>query len=53
MRVINFGDIEELKKEFGGSGDIFGLPDSEITKPSILFTPKPEAVMISEEEVVK
>jgi len=51
MRVLHFGDIEELRKEFGGSGDIVGLPDSHITQPSLLITPKPEAVTGKEKEV--
>lgn len=51
MRVLHFGDIEELRKEFGGSGDIVGLPDSHITQPSLLITPKPEAVTGKVKEV--
>ena len=51
MRTIHFGDIEELRKEYEGTGDIYGLPDSDITKPSIIITPKPEAVKVKEKEV--
>ncbi|AFQ45928.1 DMSO/selenate family reductase complex B subunit [Desulfosporosinus meridiei] len=43
MRVLKYGDIEELKKEYGGTSDIKGLPDSSITHPSFIIKPKREA----------
>lgn len=43
MRAIHYGDIEELRKKFGGTADIKGLPDSGITHPSVTINPKNEA----------
>jgi anaerobic dimethyl sulfoxide reductase subunit B (iron-sulfur subunit) len=44
MRVLEFGDIEELQQKYPDStSDIRGLPDSDFTKPSLLITPKPVA----------
>ena len=43
MRVLHFGDLETLRKQYGGTSDIAVLPDSQITKPSLLITPKPVA----------
>ncbi|HZK85291.1 MAG TPA: DMSO/selenate family reductase complex B subunit [Desulfosporosinus sp.] len=44
MRALQFGDIEELRKKYKGTADIKGLPDSEITHPSIVITPNKEAL---------
>ncbi|MBM7854110.1 anaerobic dimethyl sulfoxide reductase subunit B (iron-sulfur subunit) [Desulfohalotomaculum tongense] len=43
MRALHFGDLEELKAKYGGTSNIKVLPDSGITKPSILINPKPIA----------
>lgn len=43
MRVLKFGDIEELRKEHGNVADVKGLPDSGITKPSLVINPHKEA----------
>jgi anaerobic dimethyl sulfoxide reductase subunit B len=43
MRVLHFGDLEKLRAQYGGVSDMFGLPDSKITQPSLLVTPKPVA----------
>jgi anaerobic dimethyl sulfoxide reductase subunit B len=44
MRVIHFGEIDKLRQDYGGTSDIVGLPDSSLTTPSLLLTPKPVAV---------
>jgi len=41
--ALDFGDIEELKKKYGGTADLVCLPDSNLTGPSVLITPSPEA----------
>jgi anaerobic dimethyl sulfoxide reductase subunit B (iron-sulfur subunit) len=44
MRVLKFGDLDKLRQEYGDTSDIVGLPDSGITKPSLVITPKPVAM---------
>jgi len=44
MRILHFGDLDELKAIYGDTSDIVGLPDSSITRPSVVITPKPVAV---------
>lgn len=45
MRALEFGDIEELRKKHGGTAKVQGLPDPGLSQPSLLVTPKPEAVL--------
>ncbi|MGE4273088.1 MAG: 4Fe-4S dicluster domain-containing protein [Desulfitobacterium sp.] len=42
MRCLKFGDLDELKKEYGTDlvSDIAVLPSSTATKPSLLIKPK-------------
>jgi anaerobic dimethyl sulfoxide reductase subunit B (iron-sulfur subunit) len=44
MRVLLFGDIEELRNTYGKVDDIFPLPNPELTSPAIVFSPHPDAV---------
>ena len=44
MRVLHFGDIEELRNTYGKVDDIFPLPNPELTSPAIVFSPHPDAV---------
>ncbi len=44
MRVLHFGDIDELRAEFGCVNDIYSLPDPDLTGPAIVLTPHPDAV---------
>ena len=39
MRCIETGDIEELRKKYGNNADTKLVPNSNITKPSIVITP--------------
>ncbi|HYG58560.1 MAG TPA: DMSO/selenate family reductase complex B subunit [Symbiobacteriaceae bacterium] len=43
MRVLDFGDIEELKKKYPDTAEVATMPDSSITHPNILIKAKPEA----------
>lgn len=43
MRALHYGELEELARKYGGSADAKGLPDSSITKPSLLIKPNKEA----------
>lgn len=38
MRVLDFGDIAELRTQYGELPDIYPLPDADFTQPSITFT---------------
>jgi anaerobic dimethyl sulfoxide reductase subunit B (iron-sulfur subunit) len=44
MRVLKFGDIEELKAQFGDVNDLYPLPDPNLTQPALVLTPHPEAI---------
>ncbi len=44
MRVLHFGDIDELRAQFGDVDDVYPLPDPTLTQPSLVLTPHPDAV---------
>jgi anaerobic dimethyl sulfoxide reductase subunit B (iron-sulfur subunit) len=44
MRVLHFGDIDELRAQYGDVTDVFPLPDPSLTEPALVITPHPEAV---------
>ena len=44
MRVLHYGELEDLKKKYGQTADAQGLPDSGITKPSLVLKPTQEAM---------
>lgn len=44
MRALKFGDVEELRKQCGGTADITVLPASSETNPSLVLNPDPHAV---------
>jgi anaerobic dimethyl sulfoxide reductase subunit B (iron-sulfur subunit) len=44
MRVLKYGDIEELRAQHGSNGDIFPFPDPAITQPNTTFTPHKDSV---------
>jgi len=48
MRVLHFGDIDELRAKYGSGKDIYPLPDSNLTHPALVVTPHPDAVCGSE-----
>ncbi len=37
MRALDFGPLDELMKSYGELRDLEDLPDSQVTKPSVLF----------------
>lgn len=45
MRAIEFGPIEELRKKYGKTNQILGMPDPSITEPNIVITPHRDAVL--------
>jgi len=44
MRVIDFGDLEELKQKYGGAAQLYPLPEAHHTQPAILIKPHKDAV---------
>ncbi len=47
-RSLDFGEYEELSEKYKDVGNIYPLPDPEITKPSILIKPHKDAQMAKE-----
>jgi anaerobic dimethyl sulfoxide reductase subunit B (iron-sulfur subunit) len=51
-RALNFGELEELRAEYGAANDIAPLPDPTITKPALVIKPhkdaEPQASMAGE-----
>jgi len=43
MRALDFGDFEELRKKYQGSGRVFPLPVPSLTGPSIIIKPHRDA----------
>lgn len=44
MRALHWGDLEELRRKYGDTADVKQFPSSDITDPSIVITPKLEAM---------
>lgn len=44
MRVLEFGDISELRAKHGDLEDIFPLPAASFTQPAVVFTPHNNSV---------
>ncbi len=44
MRVLDFGELNELQKKYGIVNEIYPLPVSGITNPSIVITPHKDAM---------
>ena len=42
-RLLKFGEIEDLRAEFGDTANIEPLPDPSITKPNLVITPHRQA----------
>ena len=45
LRVIHFGDIDELREEYGSLDNVFPLPGSGLTHPAVTFTPHRDTVL--------
>lgn len=44
-RVIEFGDIEELRAKYGTVDNIYPLPDPSITQPNLVLKPHRQAII--------
>ena len=59
MRVLDFGELEELKLKYGNENEFYPLPDNEKTKPGIIInahkniakTNDPKAEILNLEEI--
>ncbi len=43
MRALAFGDIEELRRKYGDNARVKGLPDPDLTHPSVTIMATPHA----------
>jgi anaerobic dimethyl sulfoxide reductase subunit B (iron-sulfur subunit) len=39
LRVLDFGDLDELVERHGGLSEIFPLPEAALTQPALVITP--------------
>jgi anaerobic dimethyl sulfoxide reductase subunit B (iron-sulfur subunit) len=44
MRALDFGTIEDMTAKYGNVKQVFPLPDSSLTNPSVVITPHKDAV---------
>ncbi len=44
MRVLEFGEVEELRSRYGSLDDVFPLPNRTLTRPSTVFSPHRDTV---------
>jgi anaerobic dimethyl sulfoxide reductase subunit B len=44
MRVLDFGEMEELRAKYGSLDDVAPLPDPDYTEPNHVFTPHRDAL---------
>lgn len=44
MRVLEFGELKELKNKYGDVAEIYPLPDASITKPAIVVNPHKDSI---------
>jgi anaerobic dimethyl sulfoxide reductase subunit B (iron-sulfur subunit) len=45
MRVLHFGDIDDLRNQYVDVDDIYPLPDRSLTLPALVLTPHPNVVL--------
>ncbi|MBK8137209.1 MAG: dimethylsulfoxide reductase subunit B [Anaerolineae bacterium] len=51
MRVLEFGDVEELRVKYGALNDVYPLPDPSLTSPSIVYTPHEDTIRATTDSV--
>jgi anaerobic dimethyl sulfoxide reductase subunit B (iron-sulfur subunit) len=44
MRVLDFGEIEELKLKYSGTAEIYPLPEEAMTDPALIVKPHDNAI---------
>ncbi len=43
MRALDFGDLDDLRKKYGGTDRVFPLPDAADARPALVVKPHPAA----------
>lgn len=43
MRALDFGELTDLRKKYGGTRVVFPLPEASITEPALLIKPHKDA----------
>lgn len=43
MRVLDYGDLQDLRIKYGEQNELFPLPDSGFTGPALVIKPHPDA----------
>jgi anaerobic dimethyl sulfoxide reductase subunit B (iron-sulfur subunit) len=49
MRALDFGDLDDLRKSYGGTSVIFPLPEAGVTEPALLIKPHRDAARASKD----
>jgi anaerobic dimethyl sulfoxide reductase subunit B (iron-sulfur subunit) len=39
MRALDFGELDDLRKKYGGTDQVFPLPDPSQVKPALVIKP--------------
>jgi anaerobic dimethyl sulfoxide reductase subunit B (iron-sulfur subunit) len=45
LRALEFGDLEDLEAKYGSLKDVYPMPLPELTQPSLVITPHPNATV--------
>lgn len=48
MRVLEFGEMNDLRKKYGEISEIHPLPDKNLTRPAIVIKPHKDSIRIKE-----
>lgn len=49
MRVLHYGDLDQLRKQFGKIDQVYPMPSPSLTQPAMILTPHPEAVFMADQ----
>lgn len=52
LRVLDFGDVRELRTKYGKTSEIYPLPRASLTRPALVIKPHREAVRAENEKAV-
>ncbi|HWQ43282.1 MAG TPA: DMSO/selenate family reductase complex B subunit [Desulfosporosinus sp.] len=44
LRLLEYGQLDELRQTYGSTSRIQGMPSSDLTKPSLVITPHRDAI---------
>jgi len=49
MRALEFGDISDLRKKYGGTSEVFPLPEAKTCEPALVIKPHRSAARATKE----